>query len=293
MAVQTSSTGNLQNMSRIMLASARYTEEHNAPMLGLIEKFNLGKGEYQLTIPKVAQMAAEDLAEGQDMIDSEDIDVSTVTATTAEVGLKVIITDTLLQQNNEDVYKIIGRQMGDAMARKKDTDIIALFPSLNGGTDIGADNALFNLANVSGIIANAKADKFGNDLYIVHHPNAVWKLATDVGNTLSTYPLPDAFDKPAVKDYWTGIKLSGVPIFEDGNIAYTGTSGHVSGYGVVADKTAMGHLAARARREERERDISLRAHEIVVTEDYAVFEVDDTRGSSVRYEVGNPVTNNT
>ena len=86
-SVQTSTTGNLQNMSRIMLASARYTEEHNAPMVGLIEKFNLKKGEYQLTIPKVAQMDAEDLVEGRDMVDSEDIDVSTVTATTAEVGL--------------------------------------------------------------------------------------------------------------------------------------------------------------------------------------------------------------
>ena len=290
MAVQTSGTGNLQNMSRIMLASARYTEEHNAPMVGLVEKFNLGKGEYQLTIPKVAQMTAEDLAEGQDMIDSEDIDVSTVTATTAEVGLKVIITDTLLQQNNEDVFKIIGRQMGDAMARKKDTDIIALFPSLNGGSAIGADNALFSLANVSGVIANAKTGKFGSDLYIVHHPNAVWKLATDVGNTLSTYPLPDAFDKPAVKDYWTGIKLSGVPIFEDGNIE---NNTNDSGYGVIADKTAMGHLAARARREERERDISLRAFEVVVTEDYAVFEVDDSRGAALLYDKPTPSANAT
>ena len=285
---QTSTTGNLQSMSRIMLAAARYTEEHNAPMVGLIEKFNLKKGEYQLTVPKVGQMTAEDLTEGQDMIDSEDIDVSTVTATTAEVGLKVIITDTLLQQNNEDVFKIIGRQMGDAMARKKDTDIIALFPSLNGGTAIGADNALFNLANVSGVIANAKTGKFGSDLYIVHHPNAVWKLATDVGNTLSTYPLPDAFDKPAVKDYWSGINAAGVPFFEDGNIAKIGSVD--SGYAVIADKTAMGHLAARARREERERDISLRAHEIVVTEDYAVFEVDDTRGAALQYEIGNPAT---
>ena len=282
---QTSTTGNLQNMSRIMLASARYTEEHNAPLAGLVEKFNLGKGEYQLTIPKVGQMSAEDLVEGRDMIDSEDINVSTVTATTAEVGLKVIITDTLLQQNNEDVYKIIGRQMGEAMARKKDTDIIALFPSLNGGTAIGADNALFNLANVSGVIANAKTGKFGNDLYIVHHPNAVWQLATDIGNTLSTYPIPDAFNNPAVKDYWTGIKLSGVPIFEDGNIA---NNTNDSGYGVIADKTAMGHLAARARREERERDISLRAFEIVVTEDYAVFEVDDSRGAALLYDKPTP-----
>jgi len=285
MAVQTSTSGNLQKMTRILLAQARYTEEHNAPMIGLIEKFNLGSGEYKLEIPKVAQMDAEDLAEGQDMIDSEDIDVSTVTATTAEVGLKVIITDTLLQQNNEDVFKIIGRQMGDAMARKKDTDIIALFPTLNGGSVIGLDNALFNLANVSGVIANAKAGKFGSDLYIVHHPNAVWKLATDIGNTLSTYPLPDAFDKPAVKDYWTGIKLSGVPIFEDGNIA---NNTNDSGYGVIADKTALGHLAARARREERERDISLRAFEVVITEDYAVFEVDDTRGAALLYDKPTP-----
>ena len=290
MVAQTSTTGNLQNMSRIMLAQARYTEEHNAPMVGLVEKFNLGKGEYQLTIPKVGQMTAEDLSDGQDMIDSEDINVATVTATTAEVGLKVIITDTLLQQNNEDVYKIIGRQMGDAMARKKDNDIIALFPSLNGGTAIGADNALFNLANVSGVIANAKTGKFGNDLYIVHHPNAVWKLATDIGNTLSTYPIPDAFNNPAVKDYWTGIKLSGVPIFEDGNIE---NNTNDSGYGVIADKTAMGHLAARARREERERDISLRAFEIVVTEDYAVFEVDDSRGAALLYDKPLPSANAT
>jgi hypothetical protein len=286
-SVQTSTTGNLQNMSRIMLASARYTEEHNAPMVGLIEKFSLGKGEYQLTIPKVAQMDAEDLVEGRDMIDSEDIDVSTVTATTAEVGLKVIVTDTLLQQNNEDVFKIIGRQMGDAMARKKDTDIIALFPTLNGAVKLGADNANFTLANASAVIATAKADQFGSDIFVVHHPNALWKLATDVGNTLATYPLPDAFNKPAVKDYWTGIKLSGVPFFEDGNIQ---TVTDNSGYGVIADKTAMGHLAARARREERERDISLRAFEVVVTEDYAVFEVDDTRGAAIQYEIGNPST---
>ena len=289
-SVQTSTTGNLQNMSRIMLAQARYTEEHNAPMVGLIEKFNLNKGEYKLEIPKVGQMTAEDLTEGQDMVDSEDIDVSTITATTAEVGLKVIVTDTLLRQNNEDVYKIIGRQMGDAMARKKDTDIIALFPSLNGGTALGADNANLTLANASAIIANAKADKFGTDLFIVHHPNAIWKLATDIGNTLATYPLPDAFNKPAVKDYYTGVKLSGVPFFEDGNIEYTGTSGHVSGYGVVADKTAMGHLSASGRSEERERDASLRAYEVVVTEDYAVFEVDDTRGAAGRYEIGDPTT---
>jgi len=286
---QTSTSGNLQNMSRIMLAAARYTEEHNAPMVGLIEKFNLGKGEFQLTIPKVGQMDAEDLVEGVDMVDSEDIDVSTVTATTAEVGLKVIITDTLVQQNNEDVFRIIGRQMGDAMARKKDTDIIALFSGFS--TALGADDRSLLLSNASALIANAKANKFGNDLFVVHHPNAIWKLASSIGNTLATYPLPDAFNNPAVSDYYTGVKIAGVPFFEDGNIAKIGTDD--SGYGFIGDRTAMGHLAARERREERDRDISLRAFEVVITEDYAVFEVDDSKGASARYEIGDPVTNNT
>ena len=286
---QTSTSGNLQNMSRIMLAAARYTEEHNAPMAGLVEKFNLGKGEFQLTIPKVGQMDAEDLVEGVDMVDSEDIDVSTVTATTAEVGLKVIITDTLVQQNNEDVFRIIGRQMGDAMARKKDRDIIALFAGFS--TALGADDRDLLLSNASAIIANAKANKFGNDIFVVHHPNAIWKLASSIGNTLATYPLPDAFNNPAVSDYYTGVKIAGVPFFEDGNIDKIGTDD--SGFGFIGDRTAMGHLAARERREERDRDISLRAFEVVVTEDYAVFEVDDSKGASARYEIGDPVTNNT
>ena len=76
---------------------------------------------------------------------------------------------------------------------------------------------------------------------------------------------------------------------EDGNIA---VAEGASGYGVIAAKDCMGHLAASGRSEERERDASLRAYEIVITEDYAVFEVDDTKGAAIQYEIGNPVTNN-
>ena len=41
---QTATTGNLENAQRIIIASARYTEEHNAPALALIEQFSLPKG---------------------------------------------------------------------------------------------------------------------------------------------------------------------------------------------------------------------------------------------------------
>ena len=50
---QTATTGNLENAQRIILAAARYTEEHNAPAINLIEQFTLPKGAKQVTVPKV------------------------------------------------------------------------------------------------------------------------------------------------------------------------------------------------------------------------------------------------
>ena len=41
---QTATTGNLENASRTIIAAAKYTEEHNAPAMALIEKFTLPRG---------------------------------------------------------------------------------------------------------------------------------------------------------------------------------------------------------------------------------------------------------
>ena len=284
---QTSTTGNLQKMSRIMLTKARYQEEHNMPCVALIDRINLANGHYQVDIPKVEQMTASDLVDGVDFIDSEEISPSIVSATAAEVGIKVIVTDRLLRQNNESVFSIIGRQMGDAMARKKDTDVIALFSAFS--TSYGADNALFNLANISGVIGNAKKEKIGTD-FIVHHPLAVWKMTSTVNNLLGTYTLPDAFQKPPVKEFWTGIKLSGVPIFEDGNIEKNTND---SGYGVIASRDAMGYLVASGKTERRQRDESLRATEVVIVEEYGMFEADDSRGAALLYDFPDATANAT
>ena len=70
---QTATTGSLENASNIIIDTATYTEEHNAPSLALIKKFTLGKGQKQVTVPKVGQMTMADLQDGQDLIDEEDI----------------------------------------------------------------------------------------------------------------------------------------------------------------------------------------------------------------------------
>ena len=285
---QTATTGNLENAQKIIIASSRYTEEHNAPALALIEQFSLPKGSKQVTVPKVGQMSMSDLQDGVDIVDEEAIGMTTVALTASEVGAKVILTDKLVRQAADNVFSMIGRQLGDGMARKKDTDVIALWPSLNGGTVLSADNQTFSTGNVHAAISRAKANNFGNQLYIIHHPNAVAELSKASATTADTAAasgLTNGWSVDLLQNFYSGLRpINGVSIFEDGNIGKIGTTD--SGYGVVADKTAMAALTSVDTRTERQRDASLRATEVVMTADYGVFELDDSRGAAFRAEIG-------
>ena len=287
---QTSTTGSLENASREMITTARYTEEHNAPCMELVEKFMLQKGSDTLIVPKVGTMTVGALTEGQDLIDEEEMGMSTISVQASEVGAKIIITDKLLRENTQQVWQIVGRQLGEAMARKKDGDILDLFSALNGGTDLGATTKTLSLANTASCIGIAKAEKYGSDLRIVHHPNAVLNLNKDLTGVMqgTIRPIPSGFSEDRLGPFWTGLRLSGVPIFEDGNISED-TNG--DGYGAIFDKGAIGVLTSVAMNREKQRDASLRATELVITSDYSAFEIDDTRGAPMLYVVSNPATN--
>jgi hypothetical protein len=289
---QTATTGNLEDAQKIILAASRYTEEHNAPALALIEQFSLPKGSKQVTVPKVGQMSMSDLVDGQDIIDEEDIGMTTVDLTASEVGAKVILTDKLVRQAADNVFSMIGRQLGDGMARKKDTDVIALWPNLNGGTVLGQDGRDMNTANTHAVISNAKANKFGNQLYLIHHPNAVATLSKQAATTADTAAaagLSSGWSVDLLQNFYSGLRpINNVPIFEDGNIEKISATD--SGYGVIADKTAMAALTSVDTRTERQRDASLRATELVMTADYGVFELDDSRGAAIQFEIGDLAT---
>ena len=284
---QTATTGNLESAQNIILSSARYTEEHNAPCMALIEQFSLPKGAKQVTVPKVGQMAVDDLTDGIDITDEQDIGMTTVDLTAAEVGAKIILTDKLVRQSAENVMSMVGRQLGDAMARKGDTDVIALYTNLNGGTAFSADGNNFSASNVMAAISRAKANKFGSQIYIVHHPNAVAYLAKESAAVASSASaeITSGWQADRLKNFWSGLRpINGVPIFESGNIQKTASVD--SGKGVIADKSAMAVLKSKETGTERQRDASLRATEIVITSDYGVFELDDDRGAPFIAEIG-------
>ncbi len=283
---QAATTGNLENAQRIIIATARYTEEHNAPAMNLIEQFTLPKGSKQVTVPKVASMTMSDLVDGQDIIDEEAIGMTTVDLTAAEVGAKIVITDKLARQSAENVFSIIGRQLGDGMARKKDKDVLALYSGFS--TDIGAAGRSMSLANVSATVAYAKGNKFGSQVYIVQHPFAVWDIANTAVTASTTYPVPVGWSADLLGNFFSGLRpINGVPIFEDGNITVDSSDDAI---GVCADRSALAVLKSVDTRTERQRDASLRATEVVITADYGVFELDDSKGVALTLDAGTPAT---
>ena len=212
--------------------------------------------------------------------------MTTVDLTAAEVGAKIIITDKLARQSSENVFSIIGRQLGDGMARKKDVDVLALYSGFS--TDIGAAGRSMSLANVSATVAYAKGKKFGSQVYIVQHPFAVWDIANTAVTASTTYPVPAGWSSDLLGNFFSGLRpINGVPIFEDGNISIDSNDDAV---GVCADKSALAVLMSADTRTERQRDASLRATEVVITADYGVFELDDNRGAAFTLDSTTPAT---
>ena len=125
--VETATTGNLEQAQNTIIREARYTQEANSPSWQLIDKVRLPKGASTVRVPKVGQFTIADLVDGTTISTEQSINMSLVDLTATERGAKIVITDKLARQNGTtDVFRMIGRQFGDAAARKQDQDVQAL-----------------------------------------------------------------------------------------------------------------------------------------------------------------------
>lgn len=296
--VQTATTGNLANAQRTIIEQARQTQEYNAPSWQLIEKIALPRGASTVTVPKVGQFTISDLVDGQDMTDEQSIGMTTVDLTATERGAKIIVTDKLVRQNGTtSIFSIVGRQFGNAAARKQDRDVQALYSGLNGGTAYGQASAAFDLSAFSATIAKSKGggrtssgelqgEPFMPD-YALHHPHATYQVvrsATAIGSG-TAMRVNDRREERFLNAFYTRISFNGVDLYESGNLDID-SSGDATG--VIAQRDALVGLTSVNWRTERERDASRRAWELNHVADYGVFELDDAHGAPLLYDATAP-----
>ncbi len=270
-----------------VLENARFTEQFIAEMSALVwnirKQLHDGKN---VNIPSFGTVTARSLQEGVDNATSETMSDSLVTITPAEVGCKLILTDKLVRDDNEDIKAAAGRILGNAMEVKRDQDLLLMFQSA--ATTLGAGGTA-----TMGQFAAARAILKGNpvstggpapggmaavihpyvtlDIIDILTPLAPFGTITVAGTALASMQSPaSGMAEDVLRNYGVG-RLFGMPIIEDGNIDTTTIANTAKG-GVFATGEGGGIILATANEwsVEPERDASLRATELNVVGEYGV-----------------------
>lgn len=274
MAATTSST--LDDLFANIIAQARFTAEEESLMLGLVTQYDIG-GEAGKTIqvPKYPAVTAADLTEGTDM-SSSTVSTSSVSITVGEVGAQVVLTD-LAAMGAGNPAEELGTVLGNAIATKMDSDLIALFDGFS--TSFGAAAQEITVADLFKAAATLRNNKAQGDIFAVVNPFQAYQLKANLTNTFANPNGGDAQNTAMVNAYVGTI--AGIDIYESSNVAVDGSG---DAKGAVFSREALAIAMKRDFQIEAQRDASLRAFELNATAIYGVGELDDSYGCEMLFD---------
>jgi hypothetical protein len=271
MAATTSST--LDDLFANIIAQARFTAEEQSLMLGLVTQYNIGaQAGKTIQVPKYPAIAAADLTEGTDMT-STTVSTSSVSITVGEVGAQVLLTD-LAAMGAGNPAEELGTVLGNAIATKMDTDLIALFDGFSGS--IGTAGAEITVADLFKAAATLRANKVTGVINAVVHPYQAYQLKANLTNTFAN-PNGGDLQNEAMRNGYVGT-IAGINVYESANVSIDGSD---DAKGAVFAPEALAIAMKRDFQIEPQRDASNRAFELNATAIYGVGELDDSFGVEV------------
>lgn len=278
MANETTSTS-LNDLLPSIVAEAMFVASERSIMRGLVKNFSLPLGSGKtITVPRYPTQTAAAVNEGTDLSNTS-VSTDGAVLTVSEVGIMTTVTDYARMTSASNVIADVGRVFGEAIARKMDQDLLALFDGFSVG--IGDGTAAITAASIAQAVAKLRASAVPMDaIYCVLHPNIAYDLKANITNTFVN-PNAGIIQNEAMATGYVGT-LFGVPVFETSNMADTGTAGDYKGG--VFHRDALGLAVLQDIKIETQRDASLRADEIVATAVYGVGELYDGYGVELHFD---------
>jgi N4-gp56 family major capsid protein len=271
MAVTTSST--LDDLFVNIIAQARFTAEEQSLMLGLVTQYNIGnEAGKTIQVPKYPAISAADLTEGTDM-SSTTVSTSSVSVTVGEVGAQVILTD-LATMGAGNPADELGTVLGNAIATKIDTDLIALFDGFS--SSFGTAGSETSVADLFKAAATLRANKVTGSMAAVVHPYQAYAIKANLTNTFAN-PNGGDVQNEAMRNGYVGT-IAGIDVYESANVTIDGNG---DCKGAVFAPEALAIAMKRDFQIAPQRDESLRAWELNATAVYGVGELDDSYGVEV------------
>ena len=269
-----STSSTLSELYTEIVAEAQFVAQEQSIMRNLVRNYAISGGGKAVEVPIYAAVSAAAVSEASDLSNTA-IDPSSVTITASEVGVMTTLTDLARNSAPRNVAADIGRLFGEAIAKKMDQDLIALFDGFS--TAAGTDSAALTPATVFNAASTLRAAGLPVDeTYLVLHPKVAFDLKSGLTNTFAG--LDHDLSNEALRNGFIG-QIAGIKIFETGNMSNTGTAGDYKGG--MFHKDALALAMMQDIKIETQRDASLRADEIVATAVYGVGELHDTYGIEV------------
>ena len=259
-----------------IVQSALFTLSEQAVIRPLVRNYDMtGTPGLTAQVPIYPALSASDLTEGTDISTPTSFDTTQATITAVERGVMVSLTDLSAESANEDVAAAIGRQLGDAMAKKVDTDLAGLFSGFT--NTVGEAEAELTIDDLFKAAATLRNNNAPGPYVCVLHPYQAFqikKLLAGNGNTpMNNHDLANE----ALRSGYVG-QVAGMQIFESTVITGDSAGNFV---GAAMSGNALAYMVKRDMRIEEQRDASHRATEIVGSMAYGVGEIFDAYGVGI------------
>jgi len=265
-----------------MVQAAQYVMNERAVIRPLVRNVNMvGTPGLTAQIPVFPTIASAGVADGTPLTNTEYTTLSKEISC-AEAGVMVTLTDLAREAATEDLAAALGKQMGNSLAEKIDTDLANLFSTFSdqiggSGTELTAD-LIFQAGSI------LRSNKAPGPYYGVFHPKQIFNLKKQLAN-LGANTIPNLSDvgNIALREGIVGV-VGGITLVESTVVAENDSAGNQ--VGGIFNEDAIAYVLKRDIRIENLRVPSVRGEEWVASVAYGVGGVMDGNSSRPGYGVG-------
>jgi N4-gp56 family major capsid protein len=247
-----STTTTLNDLLPEIIQEAMFVASERSIMRGLVKNYSLAPGQGKnVNVPIYPVQTAAAVTEGDEVTNTA-VSTNTAQLTISPVAIRTMLTDLARTSASSNVVADLGKLFGEAVARKMDTDLTALFGSLNAGQ--GDYTGQITAASIFAAVAKLKADAIPTEgMVCVLHPSIAYDLKaalTTTGNTPFTSGAYSEVSNEAMRMGFVGM-LAGIPVYETSNIANNGTAGDIPGAVFHRDAFGLGLIGDIAIETQR------------------------------------------
>jgi N4-gp56 family major capsid protein len=210
-------------------------------MRGLVKNYTLAPGQGKnVNVPIYPRQTAAVITEG-DPVSNTAVSTNTAQLTVQPVAIRTILTDLARTAAASNVVADLGRLFGEAVARKMDQDLCALFETFTAGE--GNFTATIAAQNIFAAVAKLRSDAVPADnMVCVLHPKIAYDLKGSLTTAGNTPYLSGGFldiGNEAMRMGYVGM-LAGIPVYESSNVPAS-TNGNPDDFaGAVFNRDAIG-----------------------------------------------------